>query len=325
MSSHYPRDIIYESDALVLVGVRDCTSLLLPEVDLHRVVGEPLRQANVFNAGGCAAAGISNTPSGSRETGWLVPRQFSAPLDLGSAVREARSQSPLGFKGLVIYNRLHGDRSSAPHRPAMSDSSYRRALLLSPGYLWLTKLRALETWEREGDWDEEEGGEGEIDFVKERTRCLFDLLLLFLQWRSRQQTRTRRNEKGKWKKLRQYRRKMEAAGAIPSSSALPASSVSVSPASSSSVSCEKVNEQEIQQDDDYEQTTYEAQREEAGREHEEERFLKLYPQYRADYEKLKAAFDIVCHIIDQHYFELNRRFPSMKEWARYGFRLGVYS
>lgn len=305
MSGRFPRELRYEDDALVLVGLRDCRQPNHPEIHLKHAFDAAEKPAT-FNSR------LYQKPSGGSHSaattprGWLVPRHFTKLHDLESAMGIARSQSPLSFRGIVLCNPyLIGGEE-----PAMSRSSFRRALLFSPAYLWLIKLRALETWEAEGDWDEEEGGEGEIDFVKERTRCLFDLLLLFIQWRSQEQSRNRRGEKGKWKKLRQQR-KMTGSGAdasAPSSSTTQTSEIS-SP--SSTAQAKEEHKQEENED-------VEGEDDDEVREQEEERFLQLYPQYRADYLTLKTAFETVCHLVDQRYTELNRTCPSMQEWARCG-------
>jgi hypothetical protein len=299
----------YKEDALVLVGVRDFgSSPLGREVDLDHALASQ-------SSAGAASTAFCSSGEGSHDNaatavGWCTPQRFPNLRDQESMVRKVRRQSPLSFKGLVISDRAPQAVTTSTPSAMMSASSCRRVVLSSPAYLWLAKLRALEAWELEGDWDDEEDGEGEIDFAKERERCLFELVLLFMQWRSRQQTRTRRGEKGKWKRLRLQRRAPAAGGdgdLQTTPSATTATSASTTPGTTSDEQEEEEADQE-QQDE---------QEEETERDHEEERFLELHEQYRADYLAVKATFVETCLQVDVRYTQLNRLFPSMKDWARY--------
>jgi hypothetical protein len=305
----------YKEDALVLVGVRDFgSSPLGREVDLDHALASQLTSADSATTTFCSS-GEGGHDNATTAVGWRTPQRFPNLRDQESMVRKVRRQSPLSFKGLIISDRAPQAVTALASSAMMSASSCRRVVLSSPAYLWLAKLRALETWELEGDWDDEEGGEGEIDFAKERERCLFELMLLFMQWRSRQQTRTRRGEKGKWKRLRLQRRAPVAGGGDGDPQTTPrattATSASTTPTTTTTDEAEQEAEQQEEEQDEQEE------KEETERDHEEERFLELHEQYRADYLAVKATFIETCLQVDLRYTQLNRLFPSMKDWARY--------
>jgi hypothetical protein len=287
----------YKDDALVLVGVRDTSSPLCPEIDFNLALdGQPAAtfqscHQDTHNASDDATA---------THIGWLVPRRFQLLRDQAAMERKVRRQSPLSFKGLVISDRAPQPATTAP---ALSASSCRRVVMSSPAYLWLAKLRALETWELEGDWDDEEGADGEIDFPMERERCLFELVLLFMQWRSRQQTRTRRGDKGKWKRLRRERR---------------ATTDAQTPSEDQATSSTDDHDQEHEEDEILAEEQSEGEeQQEPQRDREEERFLELHEDYREAYLAVKTTFLETCRQIDLCYTQLNQRCPLMKDWARY--------
>jgi len=283
----------YGADVLVLVGIRDFSSPLCPELDIADLLGQQ--------------ASISPFPSVQQEDevfpGWRVARRFSGIHDRQAMLQLLRSQSPLSCKGIILCDRSASSQSTSCMN--MSAASFKRLVIYSPTYLWMTKLTTLEAWEKEGDWEDEcgEGTEGEIDIAKQRERCLFELMLIFLQYNSKQKhSRTRRREKGKWKKLRRLRKMGVGEEVI-----------------SGEVSLEKGS---IEDDEMVDREEAEEGREK--RNEEEERFLQLNPRYKEDYITTRAAFRRTCMAVDQRYHELNQRFPSFQQWAQYASRLAFF-
>jgi hypothetical protein len=274
----YRHLMVYSTDQIVLIGVRDITTPNLVEVPLSIVQNEAEAEGH-----------------------WTLPRRFEHLHELESTIKEVRLHSPIELKGLVVV-----------------DAQSRRMLIHSPGYLQIVRLTKLDLWEEEGQWDEADELQGDIDYEKEKEKCLFELLLLFMQQKSKEQSRNKLHQKGQRKRERQERRKLKA---------------NLDYKTQSSNTDEKESKEAIEKDTPHsrseEESTTSAHNQsftsnpdtkEEGEEEEtmyvdELEFLEYFPKYAKDYLDVKSRFTSVCREIDERLQFLLKNYPSVANFA----------
>lgn len=260
----------HNKDKIVLTGLRDVSAPSFHELPLSTIAETPENRGNY--------------------AGWPLVKDFSERIvdtsSIEAVCKEARMHSPAHFKGLIVL-----------------DKNFHRVAIHSLQYEQVVRLKALQRWEREGEWESEEErdegavykpreDEGEVNYFEEREKCYLELLVGWLQiFFSKEKSRNRKGDRGKWKNERKERK-----GQI------------------------RKNEEEPSQE----------RKEEINKEKEketnelliaeesplDETFLRYFPEYKEGYLAIRQKFDELGKEIYERLNILKAAYPSLKEFAK---------